>query len=220
MWRDSETGTVVQRHDEIRALRPLKTLPADLTDEVIANEGFVQIAQSNPQFNPMTQRVDGEAEPVDIDGTLTQAWNIVDLSPEEQTATVTSARAEVWEKIKAERFNRQNGGVQVNGKWFQTDEASRIQYLSLKMMGDSMPSSIQWKTMDNTFVTMSMALVNQIFVAIVVQDQNIFATAEQHRAAIEASENPSAYNFMDGWPVTFNSPEQSDLVAKQNAETQ
>lgn len=206
MWRDSETGIAVNRHDEIRNLRPLKTLPALLTDAVIAEEGFEVVELTEPKYDPATEKVDSQANPIFVDGKWTQAWNIVSLTTEEQEDHKEDAVKVGWEKIKEERGIRQNGGVQIENKWFQTDEASRIQYLSLRMMGESMPSTIKWKTMDNTFIPMTSAMVAKIFSAIVNQDQLIFSVAEQHKAKLQASTNPSQYDFMSDWPTTFNSP--------------
>ena len=200
-FRIRESGEVVTE-DQFRESRP-EVFPAVISPEVADAAGVDPVFNSPVpplSANQFAQRdgvVQGE------DGSWFQKWVVVDASPEEVDAALGTVRAQVWELIKAERAARQNGGVLVAGKWFHTDEASRSQYLSLKMMGDGMPSSIQWKTMDNTFVTMTMALVNQIFIAIVVKDQAIFSAAEQHRAALEAAEVPGQYDFSAGWPDAF-----------------
>ncbi|HEY0845810.1 MAG TPA: DUF4376 domain-containing protein [Noviherbaspirillum sp.] len=109
----------------------------------------------------------------------------------------------VWDAIKSERDRRKAGGVLVTGKWFHSDDPSRIQQIGLVMMGANIPPGLQWKTMDGTFVTMTQALANQIFQAVAAQDQAIFAKAEQHKAAMEASANPAAYDFSSGWPPVY-----------------
>ena len=60
-----------------------------------------------------------------------------------------------------------------------------------------------WKTMAGDFVEMTPALAGQIFAAVAASDQAIFAVAEQHRAAMEASEEPWAYDYSTGWPRTY-----------------
>lgn len=119
----------------------------------------------------------------------------------------SQVNALVWSWIKAERDTRKAGGVKITvdseDKWFHSDDASRIQQIGLVMMGDSIPADLQWKTMDGSFVTMTKALALQVFSAVAANDQAIFAVAETHRVAMEASEDPSTYNYRDGWPEIY-----------------
>lgn len=108
----------------------------------------------------------------------------------------------IWEDIKQERERRSNGGVQVGDKWFHSDLPSRIQQLGLVQFGPSVPP-VEWKTMDGTFVTMSQSLAHNIFLAIALHDQAVFAVAEQHRQAMEALEEPWLYDWSTGWPMTY-----------------
>jgi hypothetical protein len=114
-----------------------------------------------------------------------------------------AAQLQAWESIKAERDRRQKAGVLVQGKWFHSDDSSRIQQLGLVMMGTNMPANLEWKTMDGSFVTMTPTLASQIFTGTALRDQAIFARAEQHRAAMQASADPAAYDFSGGWPLGF-----------------
>ncbi len=116
---------------------------------------------------------------------------------------LAAARQQVWEQIKARRDSRKEGGVKVSGKWFHTDAASRVQHLGLRMLGNSIPPGLMWKTMDGSFVEMTPALSAGIFLAVLTQDTQIFAVAEQHRAAVYASEDPFSYDFTLGWPPIF-----------------
>jgi len=52
-------------------------------------------------------------------------------------------------------------------------------------------------------VPMTQTLAAQIFQATAASDQAIFARAEQHKAAMEASANPALYNFLTGWPLSY-----------------
>ncbi len=112
--------------------------------------------------------------------------------------------AEVWERIKAERDRRKYLGVKVGANWFHSDDASRIQQVSLVLMGQAMPVGIQWKTLTSTpppvFVTMTPALALSIFNATAASDVAIFAAAEAHRVAMEAAADPGSYDFSAGWP--------------------
>lgn len=111
---------------------------------------------------------------------------------------------EIWEHIKAERDHRtENGGYKVGTKWFHSDQKSRSQQLGLVLLGASIPANLQWKTMDGSFVTMTQQLAGQVLAAAAASDQAIFAAAEVHKAAMEASADPAAYDFSTGWPKVF-----------------
>lgn len=110
---------------------------------------------------------------------------------------------EAWHGIKAERGHRKTGGVKIGAKWFHSDDPSRIQQLALVMMGAGLPAGLQWKTMDGSFTTMTPALAQQVFTGQAASDHAIFAVAEQHRIAMEASADPAAYDFSAGWPKIF-----------------
>jgi hypothetical protein len=110
---------------------------------------------------------------------------------------------QAWEEIRSERDRRtQEGGFHVGDHWFHSDTFSRSQQLGLVLMGASMPA-IQWKTMAGEFVAMTPALAQQILTAGAESDLAIFSAAEQHRAAMLASPNPSAYDFSINWPPIY-----------------
>lgn len=117
------------------------------------------------------------------------------------------AREQKWEAIKAERDRRKFLGVKVGSHWFHSDDSSRIQQLALAMMGSSIPAGLQWKTLTLSpppvFVEMTPALAQGIFQATAASDAAIFAAAETHRNAMEASADPSAYDFSTGWPASI-----------------
>lgn len=121
--------------------------------------------------------------------------------------------AEVWERIKAERDRRKYLGVKVGEHWFHSDDASRIQQVSLVLMGQGMPVGIQWKTLTATpppvFVVMTPALALAIFNETAASDVAIFAAAEAHRVAMEAAADPGAYDFSAGWPHSIEDEMQS-----------
>jgi hypothetical protein len=112
-------------------------------------------------------------------------------------------RERKWREIQAERDMRRISGAPVGQYWFHSDDASRIQHLALVMMGENMPTGIMWKTMSGTFVEMTASLAQQIFTSISQRDVQIFAVAEQHRFAMEASENPRDYDFSANWPAIY-----------------
>lgn len=113
------------------------------------------------------------------------------------------ARAQVWERIKAERERRRAGGVFAGGYWFHSDESSRGQQLGLRMMGADLPPDLHWRTLGGHYPLMTPALAEAIFWATAALDQALFAVGEQHRAALAASTDPLAYDYSGGWPPSF-----------------
>lgn len=129
--------------------------------------------------------------------TALQAAGYEEFTPLEKS--LADQQTEAWESIKRERERRRTGGVTVLGKWFHTDDPSRIQHLGLTMMGANIPAGLMWKTMDGSFVAMTQQLVGQIFIAVAGSDQHNFANAETHRIAMEALPTPEGYDYSTGW---------------------
>ena len=111
-----------------------------------------------------------------------------------------------WERIKNERDRRKSLGVKVGAHWYHSDADSRIQQLSLFVMGAAVPP-VQWKTLTTSpppvFVTMTPAIASGIFQGTAASDAAIFAAAEAHRVAMEASSTPESYDISSGWPVSI-----------------
>lgn len=126
-------------------------------------------------------------------------WNGSDWKP-----NYAKIKAAKWDAIKVERDRRnEQGGFKVGTNWFHSDQRSRSQQLGLALLGASIPAGLQWKTMDGTFVTMTQQLAGQVLAVAAASDQAIFASAEVHKAAMEASQDPAAYDFSDGWPAIY-----------------
>jgi hypothetical protein len=128
--------------------------------------------------------------------------------------TLAQNQAVAWEKIKAERTRRKNGGVQVTvtaavgatpavTKWFHSDTDSRIQQLGLIDMGANIPANLQWKTMDGTFVTMTQALAQAVMNAQASADQANFSNAETHRTNMMAAADPTTYSYSASWTAIY-----------------
>ena len=121
-------------------------------------------------------------------------------------APLLERQAAAWERIKQERDRRKSLGVKVGQHWYHSDADSRIQQISLFVMGASVPP-IQWKTLTTSpppvFVTMTPALAAGIFQGTAASDAAVFAAAEAHRVAMEASSTPESYDFSVGWPESI-----------------
>lgn len=120
---------------------------------------------------------------------------------------IEQRRAAVWERIKAERDRRAALGVKVGAHWFHSDQKSRTQQLGLVLLGAGIPAGLKWKTLTFTpppvFVEMTPALAAAIVQATAASDTAIFAAAEVHRLAMEASAMPQDYDFSAGWPASI-----------------
>lgn len=207
MWINPETLAVFNAHHEIRAAFQNTSFPSVITDEDIASFGLMPVAKTGkPAHDPITQVV-RERDPALIDGQWVQQWLVEDLPQEQAETNLLAAEQAAWERIKAERDRRKYLGVKVGEHWFHSDDSSRIQQLALVMMGSAIQAGLQWKTLTLTappvFVEMSPALAQGIFQATAASDAAIFAAAETHRIAMEASPNPESYDFNTGWPLSI-----------------
>ena len=113
-------------------------------------------------------------------------------------------QAAAWKAIQAERNHRtESGGFCVGDKWFHSDKVSRCQQINLAMLGNDITPALQWKTMDGSFVTMTASLAQQILSVASASDQAIFDVAEMHKAAMLEADDPSSYDFSQGWPEKY-----------------
>lgn len=121
---------------------------------------------------------------------------------------ITSLQDQAWENIKCERVRRMNTGglkVMIDGvsKWFHSDEASRIQYIGLVNIGANFPPDIDWKTMDGSFVNMTLSIAQTLIGTTAISDHAVFSAAEKHKAEMMKLANPLDYDFSAGWPIAF-----------------
>ena len=185
--------------DQVRKLYPNNSFPAD--GQIDTPEVSSYAPAPTPQYDPATHAV---RETAPVGGV--QQWEVYALPAEDATANQAAARAAKWEAIMAERDRRKALGVKVGDHWYHSDADSRIQQISLFVMGASVPP-IQWKTLTTTpspvFVTMTQTIAAGIFQNTAASDAAIFAAAETHRIAMEASPTPETYDFTGGWPASI-----------------
>lgn len=202
---DAASATAADAQAEIDRLAPLiesaqATATADATTASTAQSALQALTGPRDVLQGHADAIAAsiaacQAALVDTGETPTQA--------EVDAYSLTQDRATVWARIKWHRDMCKAEGVKVGDKWFHSDVDSRIQQLGLVMMGASVPP-VPWKTMDGTFITMTPTLAGQIFQATAARDMAVFAAAEQHRAAVNASTDPLAYPFTaTGWPAGY-----------------
>ena len=185
--------------DQVRKLYPGKSFPAD--GQIDTPEVSSYAPSTTPDYDPATHAVRETAPVGDV-----QQWEVYALPAEEATANQAAARAAKWEAIMAERDRRKALGVKVGDHWYHSDADSRIQQISLFVMGAAVPP-VQWKTLTTSpppvFVTMTQTIAAGIFQNTAASDAAIFAAAETHRIAMEASPTPETYDFTGGWPASI-----------------
>lgn len=133
-----------------------------------------------------------------------EQWHI---DPECAARLKAEQQDEMWERIKDKRADNLRHGVYVKsaGKWFHTDDNSRTQYIALAVM-PRLPEKLPWKTMDNSFVNMTKALLGELMEQMLVDEQADFANAERHKTAMEKVEHPLEYDYSDGWIANYEQP--------------
>lgn len=181
--------------------------PAALVNDGKAEQfGVVPVVfAAQPAFDPVTQSITKIA-PAQVDGDWTQQWQVTELSPEQVEANRENCRSLQRSRVKHERDRRKSLGVKVGDHWYHSDADSRTQQLSLFVMGAAVPP-VQWKTLTTSpppvFVTMTPAIATGIFQNTAASDAAIFAAAEAHRVAMEASSTPESYDMSSGWPASI-----------------
>nr|DAK06811.1 MAG TPA: tail fiber assembly protein [Caudoviricetes sp.] len=122
---------------------------------------------------------------------------------------------EMWGRIKQKRYDSLRHGVYAEsvGKWFQTDDATRVQYLALALesVTGGFKKPINWKTMDNSFLQLTLELLREIMQAMHDNEQANFANAERHKAAMLQAEHPLEYDYSDGWTTNFDEQPAAEL---------
>ena len=123
-------------------------------------------------------------------------------------ARKTAQQEEMWTRIKQKRHDNLRGGVYVKsiGKWLHSDDESRAQYTFMRTMS-ALPEKMAWKTMDNTFVPMTKALLDELSLQLLADEQADFANAERHRAAMLKADNPLDYDYSGGWTANYATAE-------------
>ena len=113
-------------------------------------------------------------------------------------------QAEMWERIKQKRHDNLRGGVLVRsiGKWFHSNDESRQQYTFMRTLAQ-LPNGMTWKTMDNTFVPFTKAILDELSLQLIQDELADFANAERHKHLMEQADNPLDYDFSDGWTPIF-----------------
>lgn len=155
-------------------------------------------------------------------------YSLRDWPQEEIDAYKASGKMERWEAIKAERERRKTSGFSlvVNGvtHWFHSDTDSKVQHFGNKdtardqfASGSTMDSAlldpttgqqILWKTLTpagtpEVWLPLTCQLAFDIVKAGKAAEFAHHRIAAYHKQQMEASNNPSTYDFSGGWTPIF-----------------
>ncbi|AKI28075.1 DUF4376 domain-containing protein [Moraxella catarrhalis] len=156
---------------------------------------FIAIAQED--YQTYVQSVNQEL--------IYQHGKIISLTNQISADEIKQTNQElVWSDIKDKRTKHTHSGVYIASvdKWFHTDESSRIQYLALITL-PSLPDNLQWKTMDNSFITLTRPLLTELTSAMLIKEQQDFMNAERHKQLMMRVDNPLDYDYSDGWSAIY-----------------
>lgn len=148
------------------------------------------------------------------------------IDPECAARLKAEQQAEMWERIKQKRYDNLHNGVYIKsvGKWFQTDDATRLQYLTLRTLPDkAFPLREPWKTMDNTYLPAektTKALFDEIVMQMVDDETANFHNAEAHRLAMLQADKPLEYDFSKGWTANFYTQSTVGLTPAEETEAE
>lgn len=124
------------------------------------------------------------------------------VSPELDAYKYLENQDEIWELIKERRLQAVTSGVYVESvdKWFHTDEVSVTSYSTIAgMIALDNYEHVQWKTMDNTWVLLTIPIFKELQTAMSQKTNTNYAIAEQHKSNMMKSDNPLKYDFSTGW---------------------
>lgn len=181
----------------------------DITLYIIDEDGHYLYKRMGNVTNTMTSVLDnGERFTLTPPPKLDAKWVWVGTeweSTETEADLKKAGQDEIWEGIKAERLKQTTSGVYVPSvdKVFHTDETSVIQYNNIGNMialGNFEP--IQWKVMDNSWITMTEEVFKDLQRAMVQNTNRIYQVAEEHKAKMLEMDNPEDYDYSEGWDIT------------------
>lgn len=206
---DLVDGVPVRCRTDYTVTFPLRVLtPAEETEIIMFNCPWKWLEDEERMLLAKTTADPVVTSITDSIANLTTAVGVLAFEGTPAT-TPASLKAAVWEKIKRERQRREDSGYLVGSVWYHSDAPSLMKYNTILGMAaeagypaDTVVSTA-WKNMAGTFATMTVATLRNIRAVGVAKVTAIYTVAEFHRAAMEASANPAAYDFSGGWPAVY-----------------
>jgi hypothetical protein len=148
-----------------------------------------------------------------VNGLLKTKWKSTPLNSQQLDVLKLS----IWEEIKIHRTKILDGNFLHNGHWFHCTDKDKIVFSNLKSTAlerriDGLPlneiathdgTPVYLKTVDNGAVTITYDQVNGIVNACTSHVKRTYECAAYHQAMLNASANPSSYNWHTGWQPQY-----------------
>ena len=122
----------------------------------------------------------------------------------QETNNIAKLQEQVWSDIKDKRLLEFSAGVFVPsvGKRFDTDERSLAKYSEIAgMIALDNYTPIDWKTSDNTWLTLTVPLFKELQRTVSANTNRIYAVAEKHKTKMMQVSDPLVYDFSDKWQL-------------------
>ena len=130
-----------------------------------------------------------------------------ELNQERYDAHTKETQNSLWESVKKKRETIMVSGAYVKsiGKHFHTDPVSQISYTRAKeYLSIKQNESINWKTMDGSFVLLDSKKLDDVIIEIFEYGQRVYASAEVHKSKIFSLNLDNGlleYDINSGWPA-------------------
>lgn len=172
-------------------------------------ENFVLVIDQGTKPDQEWQTVIGNPAVV-IDGDPQEPETMTaTLSYTTQPITLEAAKAKLKEKAKRCKFNRMDGGVEIDldGTTYvaQTDSESRSLLMAVyfKALSGGLPDGRKWRFLDNSYPLLTAAQIIALGDAVDAMVSACYDQQDQHDAAIDALANVNAcktYDCSVGYP--------------------
>lgn len=208
MYFRPETQQIFQTHSEIRAAFPGVSFPSVMTDEDIASVGVHTVTQVQPPaFDRLTQKA-VELQPAQIDGVLTQKWEVVALDAEAVASNIASHKVALHSSINARRDALEEAGFPYLGKQLDSDSRS-VQRINTAMqaaqvaLAAGQPFSIGWTCADDTTLTLDAQGMLGVPVALAKHANTIHRHARELKTLVNAAQTSAELESIEinaDWP--------------------
>lgn len=154
MWIEPITGTVFTLHSQIRAAFPNTSLPAVLSDAVLASVNIFPVQATAPGHDPVTHAATQTA-PVKVGNNWVQQWSITELPADLVAANEVAATAYARAQAKLAR-EAAVAAIRVTtqaGHTFDGDETSQGRMVrAIVALNATASQYVTWVLADNSTI--------------------------------------------------------------------
>lgn len=165
----------------------------DWNGGILNDKEYVRVEDTTQPSIPIGRTI-VEQMPI-FDGTKwIQVWSVV-LLPKDN----------IKENVSNKRYNVEVGGVRVDGHLYHTDRESQTKYIAIAfelLQANTQTWTINWKTMEDNFVTLNADQMNEVISAVKNHVQTCFNKEAEYYDLIDTADSVTLENtdFSLGWP--------------------